>query len=245
MKFTLLPTLDIMIDFYSLPLNQDRFTRYLELLQGGRKDSLHLPLVGYNPMAKDHILTKLYELRSLNIESLMSEVINSINATIINDEDIEFKVAFNLSDDLHGGWTNRHTTDYDSKFNFQGLFNKKFSVPLFWATDAITAEVIHDTTLEYIYRTIYWATYIKPTSLTQFLDQEIFVAKKIKSISCHQESDFDSLKIFYDQYQHTDNYSIIFNFFYGDHTSSLLSYPTYGIDPNATGYDYARFVNME
>jgi hypothetical protein len=244
MKFTLLPTLDIMIDFYSLPLNQDRFQRYLDLLQGGRKDDLLLPLGGYNPMAKEHILTKLYELRSINIEGIMSEVINSINANEI-DEDVEFKVAFNLSDDLLGGWTNRYTTDYFSKFNFQGLFNKHFCVPFFWATDVINAEVICSTTLEYIYRTIYWSRYQKPTNLTQFLDQEIFVTSKLNLASTHNDSDFHSLKMFYDQYQDRDDYSVVFNFFYGDSAASSLGYPTYGVNDGANGFDYACYVSKK
>jgi len=72
MKFELLPVLDIMIDFYSKPISDDRFAEYIQLLQGGTNKDLQLPIAGFNPMAKSHVSEKIAELKKLKIEEFMS-----------------------------------------------------------------------------------------------------------------------------------------------------------------------------
>ena len=56
MSFELLPIIDKMLDFYQNPRNSDRFQVYLKMLQGDTKGDLVLPIGGFNPMAKEHIL---------------------------------------------------------------------------------------------------------------------------------------------------------------------------------------------
>jgi hypothetical protein len=72
MKFTYTPFLDEMIKLYQTPRTyEDRFNKYLDLIQGDKKDDMSRPLVFFNPMAKDHILEKLTELNSIEFEKLM------------------------------------------------------------------------------------------------------------------------------------------------------------------------------
>jgi hypothetical protein len=80
MKFELLPTIELMIDLYERPRTFERFQEYLKILQGKEKDDLEIPIVGFNPMAKEHVLDKLRELEQLGAENVIKETLDSLNA---------------------------------------------------------------------------------------------------------------------------------------------------------------------
>jgi hypothetical protein len=241
MTFELLPTIDIMIDLYEKPRTFERFQEYLKTLQGDTKGDLAIPISGFNPMAKEHLLDRLKELKNLGAEQIIEETLNDLNGNNFSkNSNRNFKIAINLSDDLKGGWTNRFTSDYDSKFKISGLFSRNFCTPIFWTSENFTKDTIRERTVEYIFRTVYWLTSPKPKTLKEHLEQEIFVASQTKSKGKFTETDFKGLDKFYKDNENTDNYHIIFNFFYGDKASASLEFPTYGIVENVTGFDYSN-----
>ena len=241
MTFLLLPTLDIMIDFYKKPRNGARFQEYLKMLKGETKEDLSFPIGGFNPMAKEHVLDKLEDFKRIQAEQIIKETLNHLNvAKFAKSASRDFKVAINVSDDLKGGWTNRFTSDYDSKFRFSGLFNRNFCVPVFWSSESATPEVIKDRTLDYVFRTIYWIEHPKPNNLKEHVHQEIFAANHASNLKKVNEKDYKKMHEFYQENANSDDYHIIFNFFYGDHASSSLEFPTYGVSANFTGFDYCR-----
>lgn len=244
MTFELLPIMDTMIDLYEKPKTFERFQEYLNILQGDKKGDLSIPIGGFNPMAKEHLLDRLQELKTLGAEKIIKETLcylNGMNSS--KNSDRKFKVAINLSDDLKGGWTNRFTSDYDSKFKFNGLFSRNFCTPIFWSSESFTPDLIRERTLEYVFRTVYWLNKPKPKTLREHLDQEIFVAKQSKSNYKIQKTDFEDLDKFYKDNENTDSYHVIFNFFYGDKASASLGLPTYGIVEGITGFDYSKGLN--
>ena len=241
MTFELLPTIDIMTDLYEKPRTFERFQEYLKTLRGDTKGDLAIPISGFNPMAKEHLLDRLKELKNLGAEQIIQEILNDLNGNNFSkNSNRNFKVAINLSDDLKGGWTNHFTSDYDSKFKINGLFSRNFCTPVFWTSENFTKDIIKERTLEYIFRTVYWLNNPKPKTLKEHLEQEIFVAIQAKSKGKFQNTDFKGLHKFYKDNQNTDNYHIIFNFFYGDKASASLEFPPYGIVENITGFDYSK-----
>jgi hypothetical protein len=241
MTFELLPTIDIMIDLYEKPRTFERFQEYLKTLQGDTKGDIAIPISGFNPMAKEHLLERLKELKNLGAEQIIEGTLNDLNVNNFSkNSNRNFKVAINLSDDLKGGWTNRFTSDYDSKFKINGLFSRNFCTSIFWTSENFTKDTIRERTLEYIFRTVYWLTSPKPKTLKEHLEQEIFVASQTKSNGKFKKTDFKKLDKFYKDNENTDNYHIIFNFFYGDKASASLEFPTYGIVENVTGFDYSK-----
>ncbi len=240
MKFEPLPTIDIMIDLYEKPRTFERFQEYLKILQGDIKGDLSIPISGFNPMAKEHLIDRLKELKNLGAEQIIEETLNDLNnRSFPKNLNRKFKVALNLSDDLKGGWTNHFTSDYDSKFKISGLFNRNFCIPIFWTSEDFTEYTIRERTLEYIFRTIHWMILPKPKTLKEHLEQEIFVANHTKNTGNFEKTDFNLLEKFYKEHNSSDNYHIIFNFFYGDKASASLEFPTYGIVENFSGFDYA------
>ncbi|MES1224247.1 MAG: hypothetical protein ABUT20_52620, partial [Bacteroidota bacterium] len=135
MIFKVLPVIDIMLSLYEKPRTAERFQEYLKTLQGDTKGDLIVPIGGFNPMAKEHAVSKLQELKSLNAEEIMSETLAQVNQKTSLHKAVDFKVALNLADDLKGGWTNHFTTDFDSKFKTDALVRRNFCVPVFWTSE--------------------------------------------------------------------------------------------------------------
>jgi hypothetical protein len=212
-----------MIDLYSLPLGQSRFETYLSLLKGGTKGDLILPIGGYNPMAKGHVLDKLNEAKKLDVESIMMYVCESI------DSNRDYKVAFTLADDVGGGWTNKYTTDFSSKFDLHALYTRRFCTPYFWSSEILTKELIIHRTKQQCYRSIHQEEKGRLKTLEDHVVQELFVADKCESNSVPYLLEFINSKTYLVS-KESEEYNLIFNFFYGDEASTALGYKTYGFN---------------
>lgn len=237
MKFELLPVIDQMLDLYHKPRSIERFKEYLALLQGNTKGDLSMPLGGFNPMGKEHVVNKLHELKAIDAEKIIQDTLLKINSRFNNEAAAVIKVALNLSDDLHGGWTNRYTTDYQSKFTIQALVTRHFCVPLFWTGEVYTQELIAQRTMEYACRTIWVMTNGKPRTLEDHVAQESFVAQNTGARAA--TNDMTAVNEFYETYRQSEDYSKIFCFMYGDKAASSLGYPVYGISEANAGFLFA------
>src|SRR5580700_4175842 len=99
MQFELLPLIDQMIEYYGLPGGFERFKEYLRLLTGDTHDEVHLPIGGFNPLGKEHVLDKLKELKEIDAEKLIAERINEINQGIADrTPGRTIKVSLSLAD---------------------------------------------------------------------------------------------------------------------------------------------------
>ena len=242
MKFEVIPVLSMMEEIYQKPPSMDRFQLYISELQGGTKGDLSLPIGGYNPMGKAHVNQKLAELKALDAEGVMSDELEKINSKVEHLEASSVKVVLNLADDHKGGWTNRYTTDFDSKFKLNALVKRNFCTPYFWTSENYNDSIIRSRTQEYVYRTVYWMVHQRPVTLEDHVNQEIFVSKEVANHS-NINKDVSSIENFYSKNKEQDDYSILFNFFYGDEASASLGYPTYDI-AQGNGYEYARVLSL-
>lgn len=242
MTFQLLPILDTMLSFYEKPLNSERFQAYLQLLQGDTKGDLVLPIGGFNPMAKSHILLKIKELKTIQAEVVIAETLAEVNQKWqFKGKKQTFQVALNVADDLHGGWTNRFTTDYDSKFKINALVNRNFCTPFFWSSENYNLNLIRERTLAAAYNTIYWLEHPKPLTLKNHIEQLQFVTQHIDNQHIEINNNFTQLKQIYEQNVLREDFHFIFNFLYGDAASEQLAFPTFGIEGIYTGFEFAKW----
>jgi hypothetical protein len=244
MKFELLPVLDIMLDLYEKPRTVERFREYLQTLQGDTKGDLVVPIGGFNPMAKDHAIAKLQELKKLNAERIIEETLFIINKETPKENPSTIKVAFNLADDLKGGWTNRYTTDYDSKFKLNALIKRNFCIPIFWTSEEFDQEIIIQRTKEYCYRILFWLSHDKPKTLENHIEQEIMVAKKTGN-KIAESLDMKLLNDFYEKHKSNSEWLTIFNFLYGDNAVASLGNMPLGIAEDYGGYKFAIHKAMK
>lgn len=241
MKFKLFPVLNRMIDFYHKPKGTDRFEAYLKMLKGASKDDIEIPIPYFNPMGKEHVLNKLLELKKLNVEEIIQQVLKEFNKNNPKKTSIEIKVAMSLADDLKGAWTNKYTTDYESKFKLNSYINRNFCIPVFWTSEEYNLNKLKRRTEEYCLRTLCWNKNHKPITLAEHITQEIFVAKHCKtSTNKPMLRDFTFVDKYYQKNKNTTNYSRIFNFLYGDNFCKELGYAEYGIKEELTGFKYAK-----
>jgi hypothetical protein len=226
MKFELLPIIENMLELYQIPRTPDRFQKYLKILRGDTKDDLVMPIGGFNPMAKEHIVDKLNKLKTLQAEHLIAETLIDINKQGYYDNNkATFKVCLNICDDLMGGWTNHFTTDFESKFSINALVNRHFCTPIFWSSEPYNTALIKQRTWAYALRTIYWQEHSKPNTLHEHCLQELFVNENspYKDVFLKEKMSSD----FYIRHSLSSNYHLIFNFFYGDEASNQLGFPTF------------------
>lgn len=240
MKFELLPVLDLMEDLYRQPRSPNRFQTYLKHLQGTSKKDMELPIASFNPMAKEHVLDQLETLQSMQAEYLAQQVIEKINSDLNRKENRVIKVALNLADDLKGGWTNRFTTDYDSKFKLNALVTRGFCTPIFWSSELYSEYLIKNRIREYVFRTLYWLDHPKPETLEDHFNQELFVQRHLQSRRPRNPRT-DQIQAFYQTHHQSDAYNVIFNFFYGDEACTSLGFPTYGVS-EIDGFAYAKVL---
>lgn len=243
MPFKLRPILSEMKDMYSKPISGSRFQEYLFKLQGNTKGELILPIMGFNPMAKEHVLLKLEELEELNAEVIMQDAIHEVNLLFDTRILEDILVVLNVADDLKGAWTNFYTTDFESKFNRHALTKRNFCAPYFWTSETYSSELIKCRTKAYLLRSIYAKANPKPTRLMDYVEQEKYVAKYVSPDGKNKDNNqFEFIDSFYKSNKQSEQYDLIFNFFYGDEASVSLAYTPYGND-GVCGFDYARFLS--
>jgi hypothetical protein len=225
MHFRLIPIIDTMVEFYSVPPSIERFNKYLSILEGQTKGELEVPIAAYNPMAKEHVRERLLELKELHAEDLIVETLAGFNQEFKNlNPEITLGVCLNLADDLYGGWTNRITTDYQSKFQINALVKRSFCTPHFWTSEAFSKELIISRTEEYVFNTLYFLEHGKPVTLNDHSQQLKFVLGKLG-----EKSPICSLKHF-EKFKSSEDYSVIINFLYGDETAIELGFKSLGVD---------------
>ncbi len=244
MTFTLHPILQKMQTLYQLPRTRERFEAYLLMLQGKQKTDMILPIAGYNPMGADHILSKINELQDFDAEQIIQEELENINTNINSKKDQSIQVVLNLADDIGGAWTDRYTTDFSSKFEIQAFVKRNFCAPYFWTSETYTKQLIIQRTREYAYRTLHVIEKGKPTTLKDHIQQEIYVQIHSNNTFQISEDNFSEIKKYYIQNADSDEYNLIFNFFYGDEASESLAYKIYGTEKDA-GWNYVRFIAQD
>jgi len=244
MQFECVPVLDKMIKLYQIQDQQERFKKYLAMLQDQSTSELILPIDVYNPMAKEQLLNVLHKLKELDAEHLVKEVLVSIvNAN--EKPELNFEVVLNVADTKGGAWTNRFTTEHNIKFKDQAKRKRGFITPVIWVDEVISEQLIIERTKASVYRTIHQVKHSDPVTLEEHVAQETFVYTSGKvSIKNLVPKSFKLLDEFYRKHRSTDNYNIIFNFFFGDEASELMGFKKYGI-VGANGFDYCQYLSTE
>ena len=229
MTFVWLPQLELMAELYRLPMGPGRFQAYLNALQGDTSGDMQRPVGGYNPMAKPHVLEQIEALLAMDADSIGQEVARELSQEYSSEaKEATLGIGLTLADDLMGGWTNRYTTEYDNKFKLNALVNRGFSAPYLWTSEVHSTEVLRSRIKEYAHRTAYWRLKGRPRTLPEFFDQEVYVAQRENWWRGATEPDGMVEKLL-QEFGDEDEYSLLFNFFFGDAASEALGYATYGV----------------
>ena len=158
-------------DIQALPRNFARFEEYLRtVLNADRSDVEFVPLLAANPMGKEHVLSLLDQLLTMNADAIGAQAAKDAGAGL---EDVfgDYKASLVLVDDLMGGWTNRWAYEYDLRKPAPDA--KRFWVTGFlWTSECPTERTVREAMLISIHRTAFVKRHGPAKTLRQLLIQE-------------------------------------------------------------------------
>lgn len=225
MVFELVPILKKMRELYRLPRDLNRFEEFLNTLVDSSDSDIQIPIIGYNPMAKEHILDRLQELIGMNAEQTASEALETLNKKYISvHSDQRFQVFIILSDDMSGHWPDRNSSDYDSRFRMRPLIRRHFCTPFFWCSEKFGKEMIQRRVTEYAERTVYLLDHSDPETL----EEHILMEDSVRSVSSLKLKDLlngnSEFQEIYEANRKCTEKNVIFNFLYGDDAAVKLGF---------------------
>lgn len=171
MDLEFVPLLQVQRDLYELPRGMERFREYLRTMTDPETGDLALPLVAMNPMGKAHVpalLDRLLELRADDIGATATAAASDR----LRDEPGRFKVGLVVSDDLHGGWTNRYASEYSHRFEEMAIYKRGWVTGVLWTGDVPSASTVREEVLMSVHRAAYIDRHGPAQRLSQMLAQE-------------------------------------------------------------------------
>ncbi len=172
MKVEHIPLLQIQRDLYRIPRGMGRFRAYLRTMIDPRGDDLRLPpLVGMNPMGKDHVPALLDAMLAMDAESIAARAVAEAMPGVA-DLPGDFKIGLVLADDLMGGWTNRYASEFIHRFAERRSFQDGWIVAMLWTSESPTPETVREEVLTSIYRTAYVQQHGNAQTLRDRMAQE-------------------------------------------------------------------------
>lgn len=243
MHLELLPLLQIQRDLHAMPRGLERFQKYIATLTEGG-DDLVLPLVGMNPMGKEHVAALLDTLIGFDAEAIVSAAAADAAARLAAIPG-RFQVGLVATDDAQGGWTNRYFTELGAWFNLQRVLARGWIVAPIWTSEEWSPPKVRAATLAMIYRSA-WAQHAgQPTTLQQMMTQEGFAAV----FAAAPEPTLDPDDLSYTRevlapYRDSTDHHTIFTCLFGDEAARSVGYPPLGLSARA-GFALARVEALE
>jgi hypothetical protein len=178
MKLEYVPLLRVQREIQSLPRDRKRFEQYLRTIAAPDGKSLELPsLIAMNPMGKEHVTALLDALLALDADGISAQA-TAEAAGRLADTPGDCKITLVISDDLKGGWTNRHATEFTHRFQCGPpgslpRWVKDFWITgLLWSSEPASERAVREAILTAAYRTAFVQRHGPARTLRQKLAQE-------------------------------------------------------------------------
>ncbi|MCU0535606.1 MAG: hypothetical protein MUD14_17075 [Hydrococcus sp. Prado102] len=234
MKLKFIPLLQLQRDLYNIPRGQDRFRVYLEtILRADASDVKLLPLVAMNPMGKEHIPAILDTLLAMDADAVADRAIAQMLDRFEEDSGT-FKLGLVVADDLMGGWTNRYTSEFSTRFETEQSLKRGWLSGILWTSEVPSIQKVHEVTLTAAYRAAYIQRYGFARTLQEMLNQEGYA---MAMAGCRQ-SNLDADDLAYTReivapYLSTQDYPTIVTCLFGDRAARSLGYIPQGLSEYA------------
>jgi len=171
MKFEFVSLLPTQRELYAVPRGAERFEAYLKAMLNVNGDEVRFPLMGMNPMGREHVPALLDDYLSLDAEGVAEQALGEVAGEVAGIPG-EYKVALVLVDDAKGGWTYRYTTEFGHYFQEQALFKRGWLVAILWASERPSAAAVRAEVRAVVHRAAYVAQHGAARTLRQMLEQE-------------------------------------------------------------------------
>jgi hypothetical protein len=241
MQLKLLPLLEIQRELHLLPRGKERFKSYIQTITGG-KDEIQIPLVGMNPMGKEHVAALIDELMTWGAESLTQEILEGL-APDLSFLSYELQLGLVLTDDLKGGWTNTYLSDYAQRFENDYDLKHGWALVPIWTRQAWSKENLSREVQKTLYRTLYKLRHGLPETLAEMLMQEGLVSVFAEETLKLEPELLDYSEDVISPHLASAHKPICVACLYGDEAASSVGYPVLGLPEMAgfaLGFHWAR-----
>ncbi len=228
-----MPLLETQRELYAMPRGGERFRAYLRTLVDGDTGDLALPLVSMNPMGKDHLPVLLDTLLAFDAEAIARAAIEETTAAVA-DVDGRFRVGLVVADDAHGGWTDRHCSEYSHRFEGRALLKRGWIVAQLWTGDTPSPDAVRAETATAIHRVAHIRRRGPATTLGEMLEQEgtAMAAAGCSGPTLDAEDLAYTREVVAPFLGATDRATVIACLF-GDDAANTLGYRAHGLSPGA------------
>jgi hypothetical protein len=229
MRFSFVPTLQIMRDLYTMPRDQSRFDAYLQAVIGGAQKTADValpPLIAANPMAREHMLEFVEAWMTRGADQHAAQTLEDANRKLGHVlPEHAVKLGLVAMDDLRGGWTNRFLSDVPLRFNLTFLPEGTpwATVPL-WVSEPVSLENLGRTILETVYRVAYVHLYPKARTLSEMMHQEGFSSAFAGQKPRPDAEELDYTRMVIEPLRDTLDYPVQFACLYGDEAATSVGY---------------------
>ena len=234
MKLKFVPLLQLQRDLYNIPKGQERFRTYLAtLVNADASDVEFPPLAAMNPMGKDHIPTLLDTLLAIDADQIASLAIKEISDQVAADSGT-FKLGLVVADDLMGGWTNRYTSEFSTRFGIENSLKRGWLSGTLWTSEAPTIQKVREETLITVYRAVYIQRHGFTETLQDMMHQEGF-AMVMAGCSQHNldEDDIAYTREVITPHLSSPDYPTVIVCLFGDQAAHALGYKPKGLSARA------------
>ena len=240
-----LPLLDVQRDLYRLPRGMGRFQRYIEVMTGGSgagripagssapsaavSGDLALPLVGMNPMGKEHILPLLDQYVAQDAEGACAAAVDEARRRLAAVPG-RLRVGLVLADDLKGGWTDRDLTEDKHRFERSAEVKRGFATVLLWTSEPADARVVRGRVLASVHRSAQRLRHGDPRTLGERMRQE---GLALRFAGAAPSPVADDARALLARHRDSAHYPTVFACLYGDAAAERTGYPPLSVPRGA------------
>ncbi len=238
MKLSFVPTLQVQRDLYAMPRDMARFQAYLKTMVDPRTGDLQLPLVGMNPMGKEHLPALLDALLALKADEAAAQAVQEAQSRL-GGAPGDFQVTVVLSDDLKGGWTNRHFTDYGARFSTKAYLKRGWITATLWSSEPPSLGALNESLLAAIARAAHIGEHGHAETLGQMVAQEGYALNFAQVRPSLDPARLPAVKALLEARLAATDQPTLMACLYGDAIAESLGYAPLGLG-DMEGFAYAR-----
>ena len=234
MALTYVPLLSLQRKLYRLPRSPQRFQQYLQALVDEDSGDMALPLSAMNPMAQDHVPAYLDQLLAEDADAIANAATTAAAACLAATLAGDYRVALVVGDDLKGGWTNRYTSDFDSRFRQRTHYRRGWIPVILWVSEPYDRDRLRGEVQLAIFRAAHVQRHGEGHTLGQLIAQEAqaMAPAGVTPPALPREDLAYTQAVLADYQTHTDMPTLMAAL-YGDCAAHALGYPPLGLSPYA------------
>jgi hypothetical protein len=241
MKVRYFPLLPVQRGLQALPRNYARFQQYLRTVMNADGTGPELtPLLLANPMAKEHVTTRLDTLIALDADGIAARSAAEAVADLAGEPG-DFDAGLVVVDDLMGGWTNRYGAEYTIRFqsgpppeNPPAWMTRRWIYGALWSSEPASEQSVREAMKAAVYRMAYVQRHGLARTLREKLAQEGHV---LAAAGCTAPTlDADDLAYTREvliPYLDADDMPTAIECLFGDVAGSTLGFTPRGLSPSA------------